>query len=176
LKIVEVDSEKATIEGGDVLWTGREIFVGLSERSNILGAQMVAKAFPEYPTTVVKVHPPAVHLKDYISMAGPEVMAIGKSEGAQKTFLEIKNSGAIGYKYISLEEDEAASVIYANRTLLHLSQDQIPLGSAVYLNKIEFSRVSISMEEPLKRGGRLGSCVLLINRIRHPKKIPTTIQ
>ena len=53
----------------------------------MLGAQAIAKAFPEYPTTIVRVYPPATHLKDYISMAGPEVMAISKSEAAQKTFL-----------------------------------------------------------------------------------------
>jgi len=53
----------------------------------MLGAQAVAKAFPEYPTTIVRVSPPAVHLKDYISMAGPEVMAVGRSDAAQQTFL-----------------------------------------------------------------------------------------
>jgi len=66
--------------------TGREIFVGLSTRTNMLGAQSVGRAFPEYPTTIVHVNPPAIHLKDYISMAAPEVMAVGKSEAAQKTF------------------------------------------------------------------------------------------
>ena len=66
---------------------GRDIVVGLSGRTNMLGAQAVAKAFPEYPTTIVRVTPPAVHLKDYISMAGPEVMAVGRSEAAQQTFL-----------------------------------------------------------------------------------------
>jgi len=55
----------------------------------MLGAQSVARAFPEYPTTIVKVYPPALHLKDYISMAGPEIMAVGRSDGAQKTFLVI---------------------------------------------------------------------------------------
>jgi len=55
----------------------------------MLGAQSVARAFPEYPTTIVKVYPPALHLKDYISMAGPEIMTVGRSEGAQKTFLVI---------------------------------------------------------------------------------------
>ena len=52
----------------------------------MLGAQAVAKAFPEYSTTVVRVYPPAIHLKDYISMAGPEVMTVGKSKAAQATF------------------------------------------------------------------------------------------
>ena len=37
------------------VFTGREIFVGLSGRTNLLGAQAVAKAFPEYPTTIVQV-------------------------------------------------------------------------------------------------------------------------
>lgn len=65
---------------------GREIYVGLSKRTNMLGAQAVAKAFPEYPTNIVKVHEPAVHLKDNITMAGPEVIAVAKSPAAQKTF------------------------------------------------------------------------------------------
>lgn len=176
LKIVEVESDKANVEGGDVLWTGREIFVGLSTRTNMLGAQSVGRAFPEYPTTIVHVNPPAIHLKDYISMAGPEVMTVGKSEAAQKTFREIRNSGAIGYKYITVDEDAAANVIYANNVLLHLANEQIPRGSAIYVNKIDYPRVGVAMCEPLKRGGRLSSCVLLVNRIRHPKRIPTTAQ
>lgn len=46
---------------------------------------------------------------------------------------EIRNSGAIGYKYITVDEDEAANVIYANNVLLHLANEQIPRGSAVGL-------------------------------------------
>ncbi len=38
-----------------ILIAGREIFVGLSSRTNLLGAQAVAKAFPEYPTNIVQV-------------------------------------------------------------------------------------------------------------------------
>lgn len=67
-------------------FVGREIFVGLSKRTNMLGAQSVAKAFPEYPTSIINVHAPATHLKDYISMAGPEIMTVGKSAAAQATF------------------------------------------------------------------------------------------
>jgi len=58
----------------------------------MLGAQSVGRAFPEYPTTIVHVNPPAIHLKDYISMAGPEVMTVGKSEAAQRTFRVSPNS------------------------------------------------------------------------------------
>ena len=65
---------------------GREIYVGISGRTNSLGAQAVAKAFPEYSTTIVKVPSPAIHLKDCVTMAGIEVFAVAKSEAAQKIF------------------------------------------------------------------------------------------
>ena len=57
----------------------------------MLGAQAVARAFPEYSTTIVKVHPPAVHLKDYINVVHPEVLVVSKSPAAQKTF-KVRNS------------------------------------------------------------------------------------
>jgi len=175
LKIVEVNSDEAYVEGGDVLWTGQEIFVGLSERTNLMGAMAVANAFPEYATTIVKVYPPATHLKDYISVCGTDVLAVGKSTSAQKTFQEIREAGGHGYKFIAVDEDEAANTIYCNQTLLHLSSEQIPKGSATFENKIDFPRVGIHMEEPMKRGGRLSSCVLIVSRVRHPKKIPSTM-
>jgi hypothetical protein len=43
----------------------------------------------------------------------------------------LRNSGAVGYKYITVDEDDAANVIYANGALLHLGSEQIPRGSAV---------------------------------------------
>lgn len=66
--------------------TGREIFVGISSRTNMLGAQAVARAFPEHSTTIVKVYPPAIHLRDYINVVQPEVLVVSKSPAAQKTF------------------------------------------------------------------------------------------
>jgi len=75
----------------------------------MLGAQSVAKAFPEYPTTIVKVYPPALHLKDYISMAGPEILTVGKSEGAQKTFLVI-NWFTVGISIATLSHCTAAEL------------------------------------------------------------------
>jgi len=52
----------------------------------MLGAQAVARAFPEFSTTIVKVHPPAIHLRDYINVVQPEVLVVSKSPAAQKTF------------------------------------------------------------------------------------------
>ena len=44
---------------------------------------------------------------------------------------DIKNNGGPGYKYITVEEDEVANVVYCNNTLVHLANEQIPKGFAV---------------------------------------------
>ena len=46
LNIIEITDPMATLDGSDVLFTGREFFVGLSKRTNILGAKALASAFP----------------------------------------------------------------------------------------------------------------------------------
>ena len=43
----------ARLDGGDVLFTGAELFVGLSSRSNARGAEALAAAFPGVPVTAV---------------------------------------------------------------------------------------------------------------------------
>ena len=53
--IVEPRSPAALLSGSDVLFTGREFFVGLSSHTNTEGAVAVASTWPEYPCTPVKV-------------------------------------------------------------------------------------------------------------------------
>ena len=53
--VVEPSSSKALLSGSDVLFTGREFFVGISQSTNTEGAVAVAATWPEYPCTPVKV-------------------------------------------------------------------------------------------------------------------------
>lgn len=83
LPIMEIADPKATLDGGDVLFTGREFFVGLSGRSNEGGARALASAFPEFPVTPIKVPSKTLHLKSVMSMAGPDILCVGSSADAQ---------------------------------------------------------------------------------------------
>ncbi|XP_011741385.1 N(G),N(G)-dimethylarginine dimethylaminohydrolase 1 isoform X2 [Macaca nemestrina] len=83
LNIVEMKDENATLDGGDVLFTGREFFVGLSKRTNQRGAEILADTFKDYAVSTVPVAD-GLHLKSFCSMAGPNLIAIGSSESAQK--------------------------------------------------------------------------------------------
>ncbi|XP_062308375.1 N(G),N(G)-dimethylarginine dimethylaminohydrolase 1 isoform X2 [Osmerus eperlanus] len=84
LNIVEMTDENATLDGGDVLFTGREFFVGLSKRTNQKGAEILADAFKDYAVSTVPVLG-GLHLKSFCSMGGPGLIVIGSSEPAQKT-------------------------------------------------------------------------------------------
>jgi len=55
LAIVEIADPNAKLEGGDVLFTGKEFFVGISDFTNESGARAVANAFPEFPCVPIKV-------------------------------------------------------------------------------------------------------------------------
>ena len=52
--VVEPTSPNALLSGSDVLFTGREFFVGISQWTNTEGAVAVAATWPEYPCTPVK--------------------------------------------------------------------------------------------------------------------------
>ena len=88
--MVEINDPLATLDASDVLFTGREFFVGLSKRTNIIGAKALAAAFPDIPVASIKLKRGA-HLKAYVSMAGPDILAFGKSETAQEILKVLNN-------------------------------------------------------------------------------------
>lgn len=112
--------------------SGKEIFVGISRRTNEAGAQCVARAFPEYPTTIVKV-PGGAKLKEVVSMAGANIIAVGQSEASKRCLKEMMNVASYGYKIISLPEDHASNVLYLNGSLIHLSAQLVPKSFGVRL-------------------------------------------
>ena len=46
-------------------------------------------------------------------------------------FQEIRDAGGAGYDFITVEEDEAANVLFVNNTVVHLANEQIPRGAMV---------------------------------------------
>ncbi|KAI8488084.1 N(G),N(G)-dimethylarginine dimethylaminohydrolase 1 [Branchiostoma belcheri] len=80
LEIHQVDDEEATLEGGDVFFTGHEFFVGNSTRTNIKGIEFLRKTFPEYPVHAIPLAPPELHLKGVACIAAPGVIAVCESD------------------------------------------------------------------------------------------------
>ena len=63
--------------------SGLEIFVGISKRTNELGAQYVARTFPDYPCLGVRVDGNK-SLKSLVTVGGPKYLITGDSDAAKK--------------------------------------------------------------------------------------------
>jgi len=179
MRTVELGESKGYIEGGDVVFTGKEIFVGLSDYTNWVGANALANAFPEYPTTAITIPKTnsgaGYHLKDLVCSVGKDVLAIGQSSTAAEVLKQITYHASFGYQVIRLNEDHAANSEYINGTLVHLSDRQIPKSFGIYENKIDYPRVAIDYEELLKATSSLTSSTLLVGKVKNIRHIASTL-
>ncbi|CAM1312988.1 DDAH1 (predicted) [Pycnogonum litorale] len=84
LPIIEITDREATIDGGDVLFTGREFFVGISKRTNEAGARALASAFPDYPVTPIVITESFLHLKEVMTMGGADIFIVSEDKESQE--------------------------------------------------------------------------------------------
>ena len=159
LKTIEMVG-RATMDGGDVLFTGREFFVGLSTRTNQEGLFQLSAAFPGYPVTGVAVMG-GLHLKSFCSMAGPDLICIGSSKAACAGREVMEREGHHKYTYLVLPDDIGANCLYINGTLIHVSSDTFPNSAAVF-EQLTCKRVALSTQELNLVDGALTCCSVLI--------------
>lgn len=161
--VIDMPGADAKLLGSDVLFTGREFFVGISGTSNEAGASAVAEAFPEFPCTPIKSTGPKP-LKNYITICGPDVLCVGDGKEAQELLKRIEREATFSYKTLTVPEDEAANCLYVNGTLIHRAIEEIPGSFKVFCEKIDFSRRSICFSEIAKVSTGLSSCCLFIRK------------
>jgi len=169
LPIVELSDPNATIDGGDVLFTGREFFVGLSTRTNIAGARGLAAAFPEYPCTPVKVSGD-LHLKSLVTMAGPDIILVSKTKNAEDVLKRMEKEATFQYQILRVPDKEAANCLYINGTLIHRSPEEFPESAKVF-EELACDKLDLNMSEMAKAQGALTCCSILIRKPKHIKNL-----
>lgn len=130
LVVVEM-KEPAALDGGDVLFTGKELFVGLSKRTNQAGLDTLAETFPSYPVAGISV-PNHLHLKSMMTMAGHGIIAVGGSDEAQNAWIEVEKKAKFQYEKLVVPDDTAANCLFVNGTLIHLPPSEIPDSYEVF--------------------------------------------
>jgi len=142
----------ATLDGGDVLVVDREVFVGLSARTNAEGAAQLGRLLEphRYRTRTVPVGA-GLHLKSSVSWLGGETLLVSE---------RFANAPELrGYRCIAVDAgDEAAcNTLLVNGTLL------VPAGFAAARRKVEQAGlpiVELDVSEARKMDGGL-SCMSL---------------
>lgn len=157
---VQEMNQPATLDGGDVLFTGKEFFVGLSTRTNHQGLESLAKAFPNYPVTGVTVRD-NLHLKSMMTMAGPDLIVVGGSEASKTAWHEIENKGRFKYERLMVHEDKAANCLYINDTLIHLPASEIPSSYGSF-KQLPGPKVELENSELYKVDGCLTCLSILL--------------
>ncbi|XP_061831661.1 N(G),N(G)-dimethylarginine dimethylaminohydrolase 1 isoform X1 [Nerophis lumbriciformis] len=168
LNVVEMTDESATLDGGDVLFTGREFFVGLSKRTNQRGAEILADAFKDYAVSTVPVVE-GLHLKSFCSMGGPGLIVIGSSEPAQKALKIMQQMSDHRYDKLTVPDDLAANCIYMNlpnkgHVLLHCTPEEFPESAKVFEKLKDHMLIPLSNMEKVKVDGALTCCSVLLNK------------
>uniref|UniRef100_A0A8B9RZS8 Dimethylarginine dimethylaminohydrolase 2 n=1 Tax=Accipiter nisus TaxID=211598 RepID=A0A8B9RZS8_9AVES len=131
LRVVTVTDEGATLDGSDVLFTGREFFVGISSWTNHRGAEAVADAFRDFTVSTVPVGGGG-HLKSFCSMAAPDTIAIGSSEAARRAMKAMEQLSDHAYGRLSVPDDPAGNCLFARPggaaggVLVHRSPEEFP--------------------------------------------------
>ncbi|XP_071090213.1 N(G),N(G)-dimethylarginine dimethylaminohydrolase 1-like [Haliotis cracherodii] len=163
-QIYEMEDPEACVDGGDVLFTGREIFVGQSKRTNEKGVQCLAKTFPEFSVTSFPVRD-SLHLKSLATMCGEDMIAVGGDQEAMETLNRMKSQAKFKYEYVQLDNNAAANVLLVNGNVFVKPGDEIGHNNYDILKKRVKGRViDVPFSEFYKVDGCLTCCSVLINQ------------
>ncbi|GAB1599159.1 N(G),N(G)-dimethylarginine dimethylaminohydrolase 1-like [Argonauta hians] len=175
LRVQDLKDPSALLDGGDVLFTGKEIFVGVGHNTNEAGAIAVARLYEDYSVILLTLTS-KLHLKNLISMAGRGVVVIGNSPESKLLFRQIKERTSNTYFKIEFDSDVPASVLFANGTLIHRSRDEMGINNCSTLDeKIGYDREEVELREFDKISRTLSSLCLLVNRVKTTRQIMSDI-
>ncbi|XP_004549042.2 N(G),N(G)-dimethylarginine dimethylaminohydrolase 2 [Maylandia zebra] len=173
LTVVEMDGEQgdsvgATLEGSDILFTGREFFVGISSHTNRRGAEVLADTFRDFAVSTVPVCDGA-RLKNICSMGGPNTIIFSNSDGAKKTLRMMEQLTDHHYDVLTVPEELAANCIYIKGLskrdfLLHRPADECPDSVSAFQKLQDYTLLPTACSEASKLGASLSSFCLLVNR------------
>ncbi|CAG0919286.1 unnamed protein product [Notodromas monacha] len=151
LPVMDITDPDSFLDGGDVLFTGREFFVGLSSGTNEKGAIALAAAFPEFPVTTIKMDKETSRLKDFVTMAGPDLICVSMSYASQTLLKRMEREATYRYEKLTVPDESAANVLFVNGTLLHPNFEQWPRSSEVFDEKIVFGKSPVSLRHIAQR-------------------------
>jgi dimethylargininase len=84
---VSVIEAPGTVDGGDILCVGRQVYVGLSTRSNEEGARQLREVLSPYGYTVHTLRPHGcLHLKSAVTRIGPQTVLVNPAWIDQDVF------------------------------------------------------------------------------------------
>ena len=161
-KTIVVMEKPASLDGGDVLFTGYEIFVGKSSRTNTLGIGVLREAFKDIPVHTVNISNKSLHLKSMMTMVADGIILCGSSKDSNDAIAQVLGQSTKPYSVIRTPVDAAANCVVVNGTVICRSEEEFP-GSHKALEILPINKTVLSGTELHKVDGALTCCSILHN-------------
>ncbi len=147
--------EPATIDGGDVLVIGKQVFVGLSSRTNSLAINQMQQILFDYGYSVIGISVSnCLHLKSAVTFIGNNTLLVNPNWINTEVFGQIKTIA------IDTSEPSAANSLLVDNTLIF--PINYPKTKAILQNN-GFKVISLDVSEIIKAEGAITCCSLIFN-------------
>lgn len=191
LRVVTMKPASSRGDGGDVLWTGREFFVGVGSRTNMGTVEALRGAFPGIRCTAVQMEggrhsgrkvklgaegasssSSPLHLKSFCSMVAPGLLGVAQSHtSAAASFLSSTDRlggsrHTAAPQVLPMFDCTAANVVQVNDTLICQPGPAEELLRALVRSRgLPLQVVAVDTSELGKADGLLTCCGLLFNEV-----------
>uniref|UniRef100_A0A0N5CTC0 Dimethylargininase n=1 Tax=Thelazia callipaeda TaxID=103827 RepID=A0A0N5CTC0_THECL len=156
------------LEGSDVLYTGREIFVGVRKNgTNMEGALVVGRTFSDLaviPISLAGSQP----LRHYISFVSNDVLSVCNCKEAKLIVQRMEREATFRYKTLTVEHDEAGNCLSVNDSVIY-RQDVPETKFQVLQERVQL--MGIIASELSKIGKPISRFILLTAKINTLKSL-----
>ncbi|KAI8479110.1 N(G),N(G)-dimethylarginine dimethylaminohydrolase 1 [Branchiostoma belcheri] len=163
IKTHRIYNKKAILEGGDVLFTGKEFFAGISSKSNVEGHKALAETFPEYPVHSVPVEEPEFHLKGMLCVAAPGTLVMPRNQWGKTAWEVVCERSEYTYTPMWVPNHYGVNCLQINGTVVHCTEKDYPKSCQVFAETLggDYRLIQRSIGELGKVEAGLTCCSVL---------------
>lgn len=173
IALVEIN-EPGTMDGGDVLVMGRDVYIGETRRTNAAGIEQARALLAPHGVAVHRVPLPSsgtdvLHLKSVVSQLDERTLVVASGNAGEGVRREIETiaaaTGAGPYSFIVVNSSLASNVVRVATSVLvqdtpECREDWPALREACAERRLQF--VPTCLGENAKADGALTCCSLLV--------------
>ncbi|XP_066282436.1 N(G),N(G)-dimethylarginine dimethylaminohydrolase 1-like [Branchiostoma lanceolatum] len=162
IKTHRIYDKSAILEGGDVMFTGKEFFAGISIKSNLAGHKVLAETFPEFPVHSIPLEEPEFHLKGMVCVAAPGTLVMPRNKWGKVAWEAVCEKSEYTYKPMWVPNHCGVNCLHINGTIVHCTEEDWPKSHQVFVETMgDYQRVQRSIGELGKVEAGLTCCSVL---------------
>lgn len=161
-----------TMDGGDILYTGRHLFVGISKRTNIEALRQLQEIFDGIIDVIGIPVLEGLHLKSVISLFDEDTLIVAETSAGNKIQTEIHQLENSNYTFVSVPDSTASNVLRVGTNLI--IQEGFPESEKILTDichQKNIHLVKLDMSELIKADGALTCGSLLIPQLQENTRV-----